>query len=100
MEIGVFKSIHVIEELKIELLQAHCHFQTGAVHSSETEILQGLADMIGLSYLLARRMGLDFSKVDRMLMQRLEVWRTAEKTNLEKWWGDLSMLQSYLAPDE
>jgi hypothetical protein len=35
-------------------------------------MLQGLADLVGLSYLLARRLGFDFSRLDSMLIQRLE----------------------------
>ncbi|MDR3270922.1 MAG: MazG-like family protein [Peptococcaceae bacterium] len=100
MEEGVFRNINVLEALKVELLQAQCCFQQGMIQHSDEDILKGLADMIGLCYLLARRMGLDFAKVDRVLMQRLEEWRTTEKTDLETWWGDLSMLQNYLAPEE
>ena len=61
-------------------------------------MVQGLADLIGMSYLLARRLGFDFSRLDRMLLQRLEGLRNTDEMDLEKQWGDLSLLLSYLAP--
>ncbi len=63
-------------------------------------MVQGLADLVGMSYLLARRLGFDFSRLDRMLLQRLEGLKDTDEMNLEKQWGDLSLLLSYLAPEE
>ena len=63
-------------------------------------MVQGLADIVGMSYLLARRLGFDFTRLDRMLLQRLEGLKNTDEMNLEKQWGDLSLLLSYLAPDE
>lgn len=63
-------------------------------------MIQGLADLISLSYLLARRLGIDFSRLDRMLLQRLEGFKEADEMNLEKQWGDLSLLLNYLAPED
>jgi hypothetical protein len=63
-------------------------------------MLQGLADLVGLSYLLARRLGFDFSRLDSMLIQRLEGLKNTDEINLEKQWGDLSLLLSYLAPED
>lgn len=53
-----------------------------------------------MSYLLARRLGFDFSRLDRMLLQRLEELKSADEMNLEKQWGDLSLLLNYLAAEE
>jgi len=63
-------------------------------------MIQGLADIIGMSYLLSRRLGFDFSRLDRMLLQRLEGMKSTDEMNLEKHWGDLSLLLSYLAPED
>jgi len=35
-----------------------------------------------------------------MLLQRLEGLKNTDEMNLEKQWGDLSLLLSYLAPEE
>lgn len=61
-------------------------------------MVQGLADLVGMSYLLARRLGFDFSRLDRMLLQRLEGLKDTDEIKLEEQWGDLSLLLSYLAP--
>lgn len=100
VEIDVVKGLKAIEELKAELLQAQWLFQHGTLTGSEQEMLQGLADLVGSSYLLARRLGFDFSRLDRNLLQRLQAWQTTDKLSLESHWGDLSLLLSYLAPEE
>lgn len=84
----------------MNLIQAQWYVQHGALKGSEDEMLQGLADLVGMSYLLARRLGFDFSRLDRMLLQRLEDLKNSDEMNLEKQWGDLSLLLSYLAPED
>lgn len=100
VEVDVVKGLKAIEELKVEALKAQCAFQEGALNGSEAEMLQGLADSVAICYLLTRRLGLDFSKLDRTLIQRLEEWKTNNKCGLEAQWGDMSLLLSYLAPEE
>jgi glutamate-1-semialdehyde aminotransferase len=100
VEVDVVKGLKAIEELKVELLKAQWTFQQGTMNGSETEMLQGLAEVVALSYLLTRRMGFDLSKLDRTLLQRLEDWKSNDKFRLETQWGDISLLLSYLAPEE
>jgi hypothetical protein len=45
-------------------------------------------------------LGFDFSRLDRMLLQRLEGLKNTDEMNLEKQWGDFSLLLSYLAPED
>lgn len=92
--------MRAIEELKVNLIQAQWLIQHGTLNGLEDKILQGLADLVGMSYLLARRLGYDFSRLDRMLLQRLEELKDKDEMNLEKQWGDLSLLLSYLATDD
>lgn len=100
VEVDFVRGLKAIEELKVELLKAQWTFQQGTVNGSEAEMLQGLADVVALSYLLTRRIGFDFSKLDRTLLQRLEEWKINDKLRLETQWGDISLLLSYLAPEE
>lgn len=100
IEIDVVKGLKAIEELKVSLLQAQWLFQQGTLNGSEPEILQGLADLVGLSYLMVKRLGCDFSRLDRTLLQRIEEWKRNDKYGLETQWGDLSLLHSYLAPED
>lgn len=100
MEVDVVKGLRAIDELKVALTQAQWLVQHGTLNGSETEMMQGLADLVGMSYLLARRLGFDFSRLDRQLLQRLEDLKSTDEMNLEKQWGDLSLLLSYLAPED
>ena len=92
--------MRAIEELKVNLLQAQWLIQHGTLNGEEDKMLQGLADFVGMSYLLARRLGFDFSRLDRVLLQRLEEIKQTDEMNLEKQWGDLSLLLSYLAMED
>lgn len=99
-EVDVVKGLKAIEEIKVEMLKAQWAFQEGSLRGSEGEMLQGLADLVALSYLLTRRMGFDFSKLDRTLLQRLEEWKIDDHHKLETQWGDINLLLSYLAPED
>lgn len=100
VEVDVVKGLKAIEELKVDMLRAQWEIQDGSVKGAEEQMLKGLADLVALSYLLTRRMGLDFSKLDRTLLQRLEEWKEEDRHKLETQWGDLSLLLSYLVPEE
>lgn len=100
IEVDVVKGYRAIDELKVNLLQAQYQIQHGTLSGSEAEMLEGLADLVGMSYLLARRLGFDFSRLDRMLIKRLEELKNSDAMNLENQWGDLSLLLSYLAPED
>ena len=100
VEVDVVKGSRAIEELKVNLIKAQWLIQHGTLSGSEPEMVQGLADLVGMSYLLARRLGFDFSRLDRVLLQRLEGLKETDEMNLEKQWGDFSLLLSYLAPED
>ena len=99
-EIDVVKGLKAIETLKVDLMKAQCLFHEGTLNGSEKEILQGLAQMVGLSYLLTKRLGYDYARLDRTLIQTLEQWQNTEKADLEEQWGDIGMLLGYLVPEE
>ncbi|EHQ92346.1 MazG-like family protein [Desulfosporosinus youngiae] len=94
------KGLKAIDELKVNLIQAQWLVQHGILSGSEDEMIQGLADLVGMSYLLARRLGFDFSRLDRMLLQRLDGLKSTDEMKLEEHWGDFSLLLSYLAPED
>lgn len=100
MEVDVVKSLKAIDELEVEMLKSLWVFQRGALEGSDTAMIQGLADIVGISYLLTRRLGFDFTRLDRTLIQGLVDWKESDTMKLESQWGDLSLLLSYLAPEE
>ncbi|AHF08326.1 MazG-like family protein [Desulfitobacterium metallireducens] len=100
MEVDVVKGLKAIDELKVEMLKSLWIFERGAIEGSDTAMMQGLADIVGISYLLTRRLGFDFTRLDRTLIQGLVEWKENDTMKLESQWGDLSLLLSYLAPEE
>lgn len=98
--VDIVKCTKAIEELKVELLKAQWMVQHGALKASETEILESLSKLVGLSYLLSRRLGFDFSRLDRILYKQMDQWQEEDYLRLESEWGDLSMLLGYLVPEE
>jgi len=59
-----------------------------------------MARLVALSYLLTRRLGFDYSRLDRVLYKQLSDWQKENFLGLEYEWGDLSLLLGYLAPEE
>ncbi|MGI6450825.1 MAG: MazG-like family protein [Desulfitobacteriia bacterium] len=100
LAVDVIKSSKAIEELKVELLKAQWQVQEAQLNASEEQILSGMARLVGLSYLLARRLGFDFSRLDRVLYKEMALWQREDYLNLETEWGDLSLLLGYLVPEE
>lgn len=100
IEVDVVRGLKAIDGLKVELLRAQWQLQNGAFSGTDADMIEALADLVGLSYLLTRRLGFDFARLDRTLLQRLENWRSTDMLELENRWGDLSMLLGYLAPEE
>lgn len=98
--VDVVKCSKAIEELKVELLKAQWMIQQSTLKASENEILDSMATIVGLSYLLTRRLGFDYSRLDRVLYKQLAQWQKEDLYALESEWGDLSLLLSYLAPEE
>lgn len=98
--VDVVKSSKAIEELKVELLKAQWLVQHGTLNASEAQILESMAKLVGLSYLLTRRLGFDYSRLDRVLYKQMAQWQKEDFYNLESEWGDLSLLLGYLVPEE
>ena len=73
--VDVVKCSKAIEELKVELLKAQWMIQQSTLKASENEILDSMATIVGLSYLLTRRLGFDYSRLDRVLYKQLAQWQ-------------------------
>lgn len=97
-EIDVLENIKVIEWVKAELLGAvtslYRVLQKGA-KSSQDMMRDSIADIIILTYLMARRLGLDFSSVDMEVRNKLKAG-ILEEDEIERVNGDLSKLLNYI----
>ena len=91
-------SIKVIEWLKAELLGSVSllyRILLKGSKASQDGITESLAGIIILTYLLAKRLGIEFSTVDSKLQNKLKVG-ILEEDEIEKAHGDLSKLLGYI----
>ena len=96
--VDITKNIKMIEWLKSELLTAVALlFETLAkgVKNSQEAILDIIANIILITYLLGRRLGLSFENIDSKIEDKAKLGRI-EEHNIEKWYGDLSDLSNHL----
>ncbi|MTI65024.1 MAG: hypothetical protein FH753_00280 [Firmicutes bacterium] len=92
--VDITKNIKVIEWLKSELLTTVAslfdYLLKGAKESQEA-ILDVLANVILVTYLLGKRLGLSFESIDSKIESKIKLG-VVEDHKIEKWYGDLSRL--------
>lgn len=96
--VDVTKNIKMIEWLKSELLTAIALlFETlvMGIRNSQEKILDILANLILITYLLGRRLGITFERIDDKVKDKAKLGRI-EEHDIEKWYGDLSELIKHL----
>ncbi|EOD00030.1 MazG-like family protein [Caldisalinibacter kiritimatiensis] len=95
--IDITRNIKIIEWLKSELLTAVAslfELLVKGVKNSQDAISDILANIILLTYLLGRRLGVSFEKLDSKVESKLKLG-IIEEHNIEKWYGDLNSLLEY-----
>jgi hypothetical protein len=98
-EIDITRNIKIIEWLKSELLTDVARlFKTMAngmreeVHESVSETL---SNMILISYLLGRRLGISYNSIEMKIENKVKLG-LIEDHDVEKYYGDLSELSKHL----
>lgn len=97
-EIDVIENIKTVELFKTELLGAVTSLYRvllKGAKSSQDMISDSLADIIILTYLLSRRLGLDFASIDMEIRDKLKAG-ISEEDEIERVNGDLSKLLNYI----
>ncbi len=91
---GIAKNVHAIEWLKTEITRQLGSLFRALMTAREDAVVDCMAAIASCCYLLARRLGISFSRVDARIDQRL---RSAVRDDhqLETWYGDLSALVDY-----
>lgn len=92
---GIAKNIKVVEWLKADLVNSAAALFKAMLRSSEDLMLDALASLVITCYVLGRRLGLSFSRLDLRVEAKLRQG-IDEDHELEKWYGDLSTLLNYL----
>ncbi|WP_031514303.1 MazG-like family protein [Desulfofalx alkaliphila] len=93
-ESGIAKNIRIIEWLKADILSSAAALFKAMVKGSEERILDALASLIISTYVLGRRLGINFSRLDIKVESKLRE-SIDENHQVERWYGDLSELLQY-----
>lgn len=92
---GIAKNIRVIEWLKADLLTSLSVLYKGMLRRNEEHLQDALAGLVITCYVLARRLGFGFAKLESKVETRLRQ-NIGEDHELERWYGDLSALLGHL----
>lgn len=95
---NITKSIRMIEWCKCELLagvSSLFELCFKGIRASQDAILDVLANIIMVSYLIGRRLGVHYSEIDKKLESKLKLG-IVEEHEAENWFGDLSSLSQYI----
>lgn len=94
-ESGIAKNIRVIEWLKADLLASLSALFKGMLRGSEERLLDALSGIIITCYVLGKRLGISFTRIDLQVENKLRQG-IAEDHEMERWYGDLSALLAHL----
>lgn len=89
------KNVKMIDWLKTELLDQVSNLFKGLYHANQHLIIEALASMIVVAYVLARRIGFTYREIDQVVIDKLRE-QSEEGHQLESWYGDLSTLEEYM----
>lgn len=93
--VHIAKSLKVIEWLKAEIIEQVAALFRGLYHGQESYIIDSLASLIIAIYVLARRVGIPFHKLEKAVLEKLQDHKK-EGHEIEEWYGDLSVLEQYI----
>lgn len=91
----ITKNIRMIEWLKTELVSSVAELFKSILKGGEEALLDALANIILISYLLGKRLGMSFARIDLLLERKIRV-NIDKGHQSEKWYGDLTELIRYL----
>ncbi len=95
LKLNITRSLKTIELLKCELVDGVSSLFKAMIPNQEKNILSALVRMIIAAYLLARRLGITFDRVETELNSKLQEL-IDDQHEIEEWYGDLSALQEHL----
>ncbi|MDQ7794598.1 MAG: MazG-like family protein [bacterium] len=94
-EVGVARNIRSVEWLKAELAGGAGTVCKALLKGNPEAVADSLAGLVVSCYLLGRRVGLDYGRLDEAIGVKLEL-NVRSGHELETWYGDLSQLRDHL----
>jgi hypothetical protein len=95
LKTNITKNLRTIEELKAELVDGVSSLFKAMIPNHEKKIINSLVRLILASYLLARRLGISYARIEQELQDEVRDLIEGEH-DIEEWFGDLSELQKHL----
>jgi len=89
--VDIARNVRAIEWLEAELVHETGSLLRALVKNNEEVALDSLAAVAISTYLLARRLGYGFARLDGKIRARLQS-SLAQDHELEQWYGDISEL--------
>lgn len=99
-DIRIANNIKTVEKLKCELLRSvsdlFSEINTDADCATDLRIADSAADLINITYVLCRRLGVEFDTVTECMKAKLEA-AVKEQNEIERNFGDMSELHERLS---
>lgn len=96
--IDITKNIKIIEWLKSELLSSVAslfEILLKGIKGSQETIIDILANIILVTYVLGKRLGISYNSLDRRIEDKIRLG-VLEDHKIESWFGDLSSLKQHM----
>ncbi len=93
---GFARNIRVVEWLKADMLSSVAALFKAMLRGSEDKLLDALSGLIITCYVLGRRLGFSFARLDMRIEAKLRQG-IEEEHEVEKWYQDLSQMLTHLA---
>ncbi len=94
-ELDIARNVRTIEWLKAELVGGVSALFKALIRNSEEAILDALANVVVASYLLGKRLGIPFSRLDLKIESKVAA-NITKAHEIEQWYGDFSAFRRYL----
>lgn len=94
----ITKNIKIVEWMKTEILMSVSdlfNLLFKGVKPLDEALQDTLANIIMITYLLAKRMGISFKEIDYKIKEKIRIG-IEEDHSVERWYGDLSNLKKHM----
>ena len=98
-EIDITRNIKIIEWLKGELLLEVANLFKVLVNGMKEEVHDSIANILAniilISYLLGKRLGISYNAIELKIKKKIKIG-LVEKNDVEKYYGDLTELSRHM----
>lgn len=90
-ELDIARNIRTIDWLRTEILEHITHLFKAMWQNREELMLEALAGIVMATFLLGKRLGISYSRVENKVLAKLNA-SIREDHEIEKWYGDMTSL--------